>query len=117
MNKRFLHIAGLFSCFCFLVGNILFDVLDTPLHPADYRLYYIPLSVMIFVLVALAKDYAKKESHVVFIFWWFFFWLSVGQMVKFAIFNPYIQMVSDYLFLALTGTGTIIKLCQLKAKK
>lgn len=117
MNTRFLHICGLVSCALFLIGNIAFDILDKPESPADYRIYYIPLSLMVFILILMAKDYAKKESKAVFILWWFFFWLSIGQIVKFIIFNPFIQMVSDYLFLGLASIGTIIKLCKLKYKK
>lgn len=117
MNPRILNIFGLLSCALFLCANIVFDIWDTPGHPLDYRLFYIPLSIMIFALILLAKDYARKAGGGIYIFWWGFSWLSVGQVVKFIIFNPYIQMVSDYLFLSLVIIGAIIKLWKLKHKK
>lgn len=117
MNPRVLNTFALVSCTLFLCANIVFDIWDSPEHPLDYRVFYIPLSVMIFSLVLLVKDYAKKNGGKVYVFWWFFLWMSTGQLVKFIIFNPYIQLVSDYLFLALAIIGVIIKVWKLKRKK
>ena len=117
MNTRFLHTCALFGCSLFLGGNIVFDLYDTPQHPADYRIFYIPFSVMVFTLVVLARDYAKKEGKVILIFWNFFLWMSIAQIVKFVGFNPFIKMISDYLFLTVASIGTIIKLWRLKSEK
>lgn len=117
MNKSFIHILALIGCSLFLVGNIVFDLLDTPESPADYRIFYIPFSFMVFTLILLAKDYAKTESKVLHIIWWFFLWLSIGQIIKFLLFNPFHRMISDYGFLGIAILGTIVKLCQLKPKK
>ncbi len=104
MNK-----FALISCLCFLVGNITFDILDTPEHPADYRIYYLPLSIMIFALILVARKSTVGTMRTI---WSFFMWLAVGQVVKFLITNPFIQMISDYLFLAIVTIGTLYKLAK-----
>ncbi len=101
------QIFTLLCCAFFLAGNIAYDWLDTPENPADYRIFYVPLSLMIFALILNGKKNATKQTEP---YWWFFLWLSIGQMVKFLIFNPYLQMLSDYGFLALVTIGLTIKL-------
>lgn len=110
MNQRFLNINALLGCLFFLIGNIVYDWLDTPEDLANYRIFYIPFSYMVFALILLAKDYAQKQRRPIYIFWWFFMWLSIGQIVKFLLFNPFLQMISDYGFLGIAILGTIYKL-------
>lgn len=101
------HIFALICCLSFLAGNVLYDWLDTPDKPADYRIYYVPLSLMIFSLILLCKKNATKKTEP---YWCFFMWLSIGQIVKFLIFNPFLQMLSDYGFLGVVTIGLIYKL-------
>lgn len=68
-------------------------------------------------MVLMAHDASKKNGGIIQILWWGFLWLSFGQIVKFLGFNPFVTMVSDYLFLSLVIIGTIIKLWKLKRKK
>lgn len=110
MNIRFLNMLGLSGCLMFLIGNITYDILDTPESPADYRIFYIPFSFMTFSLLTLAKDYAKKQTHTLFVLWWGFWWLSIGQCIKFLFFNPFLQMISDYGFLAFVIAGVIYRI-------
>lgn len=106
------NIFALICCGCFLAGNILYDHIDVPCPydcatAADYRIFYVPLSLMIFSLILLSKKNSTKRLEP---FWWFFMWLSVGQMVKFFLFNPFLQMLSDYGFLGIVTIGLIYKL-------
>lgn len=117
MNQRFLNILALLGCLSFLVGNIAYDWLDTPDSPANPNIFYLPFSVMVFSLILLCYDYAKKQNKIIGIFWWFFLWMSIGQLVKFILFNPFHQLISDYAFLTLALLGVLYKLYQIKFKK
>lgn len=117
MNVRILNINALLSCLSFLVGNITYDWMTTPTHEADYRIFYIPLSYMVFSLVLLGKDYAKKQGGKIYVFWWSFWWLSIAWVIKFLLFYPYLQMLSDYGFLGMVIIGTVYKLYNVKVKK
>jgi len=107
MKFKQTQIFALICCLCFLAGNILYDWLSTDDAPADYRIFYVPFSLMVFALILNGYKHATKKTEP---YWWFFLWLSIGQMIKFLLFNPYLQMISDYLFLALVVIGLIYKL-------
>jgi len=100
-------ILALLTCGLYLAANIVYDWLDTPEQPADYRIYYIPLSLMIFALILNGKKHASNKAKP---YWWAFMWLAIGQLVKFILFNPFLQMLSDYGFLLLVVIGLIYKL-------
>ncbi len=114
MNVRFLNIMALIGCGCYLAGNISYDILYNEGKEPSPLIFYIPLSVMIFTLILLCKDYAKKQRDIIYPFWWFFTILAAGQVVKFLIFSPYLQLVSDYGFLAMALIGLLYKLYKLK---
>lgn len=117
MNQKVLNILALVGCFSFLFGNIAYDWLDKPDSPANPNIFYLQFSIMVFTLVLMCYDYAKKQRKIIAIFWWFFLWMSIGQLVKFALFNPFVQLISDYAFLTLALLGVLYKLYQLKFKK
>lgn len=101
------HIFALVCCLFFLLGNIYFDWADTPDNPADGRIFFIPMSVMIFSLILLCDEYSPEKLKP---YWWVFIWLSIGQIIKFIGFNPYVKMLSDYAFLAIIIIGFIYKI-------
>jgi len=98
MRSR-LNIFALASCGLFLAGNITYDQLGTDEQPPDYRIFYVPLSVMIFALILLCKESAKLQGNTIQALWWFFLWLSISQMIKMWLFNPFIKTINDYGFL------------------
>ena len=109
------QIFALVSCTLFLTGNVLYDRLGTEENAPDYRIFYIPLSVMLFSLILLAKDFVRKDS-VLDIFWEAFLWLSFLWVVKFIGFNPFVIMLSDYLVLGIViirVTYKTFKKCQI----
>ncbi len=85
---------ALISCFIYLVGSVVYDRMDSPESPADYHIYYIPLSLMIFALILKAK-----QGHINPL-WNLFMWLSIGQLIKMCLFNPFLQTFNDYVYLA-----------------
>jgi len=102
---------GLVSCFIFLVGNIIYDLTDKSCPydcttAADTRFFFIPLGIMIFFLILICENAAtgKAKHH-----WWFFKWLSIGQLVKFSIFDYFAPMYSDYAYLVIVAIGLILK--------
>lgn len=61
MNINYLHRIGLLSCFSYLIGNIAFDIMDSPEYPANPNIFYIPLGVMTFCLILIIWEYSKKN--------------------------------------------------------
>ena len=110
MNKKILHIIGLVSCFSYLGGNIVYDLLDTPEHPANPSIFYIPLGVMIFSLILIIWEYAKNQSSLIHDLWLSFLMLSISQLIKFTIFNPYVRTVNDYALLVVVIIFTVKRL-------
>lgn len=90
------NIFAIISCFLYLICSIVYDRLDTPENPADYRIFYIPFALMVFALILKCKVYAIKYKWA----WNFFFWLSIGQLIKHCLFNPFLQTLNDYVYLA-----------------
>ena len=112
------HILGLLSCAIYLGCNIAYDWVDIPCEyncpsAADSRLFFIPLSFMVFVLSLICRLSAKQNGfRALEILWEAFMWLSILQCVKFIGFNPFLQMLSDYavlLIIAARVTYKIIK--------
>lgn len=112
--RRCLNIFALVSCLLFLIGNVYYDQFDTPESPVDYRVFYIPLALMVFSLILLAKEYAKLQGKVIQVCWGLFFWLSVGWLIKFCLFNPFLKTINDYVYL---GMIIIYGITELKKKK
>ena len=115
---RAAHIFGLLSCALYLGCNIAYDWIDIPCEyncptAADSRLFFIPFSLMVFVLSLICRLSAKQNGfNVMEIIWDAFMWLSILQVVKFVGFNPFLQMLSDYavlLIIAVRVTYKIIK--------
>lgn len=92
MSKKAFNIIALLGCLGYLIGNILYDTVSK-----NPYIYYIPLGIMIFTLVLLSwqntKEGILKE------FWLGFLILSVSQVIKFTIFNPFVQTINDYAWL------------------
>lgn len=98
MNTRVLNIIAISSCFLYLFGNIVYALMDNPTGTANPKIYYIPDAIKNFALIWLCWEYAKKFNGIIYILWYFFIWLSLGQLVNFLLFNPYYEMVSDRVF-------------------
>lgn len=110
MNIKYLHTVGLFSCTAYLGGNIAFDLLDTPEKPANPSIFYVPLAVMIFSLILIIWEYSKKQSSLIQDLWLCFLMLSISQLIKFTIFNPYVRTVNDYALLVVVIIFTVKRL-------
>lgn len=119
MNTRFLNIIGLLSCWCFLIGNIIFDMLEAkqshlyveqPLEIKDYSSwYFIPQALMIMCLLIICNDFAKKEVKKIRMQWYFFTLLSVSNVVKNIVLNPINFAINEYIILAVCILITFLK--------
>lgn len=103
MRLSFYHKLAQLSCLSYLIGNIVYDNLDTPDSPANPNWYFMPLMVMISALLLLCLQSSKEKTAVQSFFtqrvWIFFFVLSLSQIVKNFLYNPLITTVNDYGFL------------------
>lgn len=112
VNIKQTNIFALLCCGFYLLANIYYDWVDIPCEyncptAVDARIYFIPLSLMIFAISLLCKKHSPKNTEP---YWWAIVWLSIMQMTKFIGFNPYFQMISDYFILGLITIGLIYKL-------
>lgn len=92
MSKKAFHIIALLGCLTYLIGNIAYD-----LWVKNPYIYYIPLGVMTVALILLAYQHA--QSYLIRELWLCFLLLSISQLIKFTIFNPFVQTVNDYAWL------------------
>lgn len=64
-------------------------------------LYFKPLAVMVMLLLLLAKHYAVKQGAFIYAATWFFFILSVSNVIKELFFDPLQVTVNDFVFAGL----------------
>lgn len=112
VNTRQTNVFALLCCGFYLIANVYYDWVDIPCEyncptAADGRIFYFPMSLLIFALSLLCKKNSPKNTEP---YWWAVVWLSIMQVIKFIGFNPYIQMFSDYFILGLVTIGLTYKL-------
>jgi len=99
--NKYINSFALLSCGVYLVANIYYDLIDIPCDyncptALDGRVVFIPMSFMVFALILKCMIGATRHKGL----WSFFFWLSVGQLTKMCLFNPFLQTLNDYVYLA-----------------
>jgi len=92
MDKKQGHILVIISCAAFWVGSMVWTIINEP------EIYYKPLAVMIFCSLFLIKEYAIKQGRFIYVSHWFFFILSITNVVKELFFKPMQFSVNDYIF-------------------
>lgn len=116
MNLRFLNIIALLGCASYLLGNVAYSLLDNPIGSASPYLFYIPMAFLMVALIWLAWEYSKKQTPVIRELWMFFLVLSVGQLIKFAISNPFVEAYNDYVWGFVATIRLLYKLLQTRRK-
>lgn len=112
-----INIIALASCWMYLIGNIIYDMLESRQEylrcedaTVDYSsFYFLPQSIMIAVLVYVCRHQATGMDKKVRSNWNFFWYLSLSQVVKNGLFYPIHFAVNDYFYLITCLAITFIR--------
>lgn len=94
--KQFSAITAIISAFVFLGFSMYYDNVDSPENPLPSSYYFIPLWAMVSgVFFALMFNAANGVYRA---FFWFFFILSIGNLITEVFFDPLLKTANSYLF-------------------
>jgi len=103
--------AIIISGFCFVVGNIVWVYFDEP------KLFYVPLSVFLLLLLIDVKNGVSFRNKVEHIFLTALILLAASNVIKQLFYTTTIKQINDYVWGALVGAWAILKLIKLWATR
>lgn len=117
VNIVVLNTVALISCWLYLAGNIVYDILESKQEylrcedaTVDYSsFYFFPQSIMIAVLIYVCRRQVHEASKNIKSNWNFFWYLSLSQVVKNGLFYPIHFAINDYFYLITCLAITFIK--------
>ena len=95
--------AFIISGICFTIGNVIWDQFDDP------RIYYIPLSVFLFISALYVRKTSKSKNKIINYLLDYLAILALGNIVKQVFYyNDTIKQVNDYIWGGLVTIGLLI---------
>lgn len=101
--------AIIISGFCFIIGNIVWVYFNEP------KLFYVPLAIFLLLLLIDVKMGVQRMNKAEHILLSSLILLAGGNVIKQIFYTTTIKQINDYIFGAIVGLWTILKLVKLWA--